>query len=208
MKRFTVITLSLLACSTTLDYPSVPPYQEKDVGPVEAGALQDAGFSTDVEADLFSYRSCVSKIRVPTSYPRLQKQTCVDSNNQTNDVGYWDTSLQILCRWMTAEDGSVRCLPWNLQSSFLYSDADCSISVALTETGEFGSPYLGLLDIVGDASIRLKMFKVGEFSTGEPKYFLAQLDGNWKCMETNLMIIGTRTVKVGPEVSPDVFVAE
>lgn len=227
MKHFVYLLLAFAACSHTNNDISPPKIEDAGfTNKLDASKYPDANYPdanyADASVDDASYYApCPTGSQEPTTYSRLLKNICIDTNNVSYIKSYFDTLLNIECNWKVASDFNYRCLPTNEQPP-QYADPDCFSAIALIAVDPSGKPlgkYIGLYqfsdvsDAGADASSThfkyINIFNVGRkwVDNGE-MYYATIVDGGAGCELEYLSFGGTNFYYVGSKVDPTTFVLQ
>ncbi len=134
---------------------------------------------------------------------RLKVRKLVGDDGAEQQIGFFDTQLNMNCAFTKASDGSMRCLPTTtLQGGTYYIDAGCTQPIV---TGcDDGSQYVRVAMNVGcvGGGVVTRVYDRGNAVTMQP---FVGTPGN--CMQS--MFTGTvgEALTVGAEVAPTLFVA-
>lgn len=227
MKLGLITLLCLCACGShrpdSFTTGKSDPIVDAGLLPAPNDAGSDVTVSVPVDAGTDSrypsYNGCVTHLDSPTAYPRLTEKTCTDSLGNTYSDGYWDSQLQLMCRFRLSCDMKVHCLPENEQSSPEYADEACTKPIAMAEykNGQPVSGYVGLDQYAsnqdaGDAGWYscMDVYSIASAwkDTGVMYYLSLEAEG-WTCLPTYINFLGTKMYYLSANpVNPAMFVEQ
>jgi hypothetical protein len=202
-----LVFLLLFGCSSSNNSDPLIFPNDQDAS-VEDATIEAADTSTLMDS---SYNPCVRMTERSTQYMRLLGRYCIDSNGSSWHKDFWDTQLQLACRWNYASDQKIRCLPENELSSPIYADPSCfrnSIAPVEMVNQKPVMPYVGLYHY-DDAGMMdyIDIFGISDPWDGQTMYH-DELYGDWYCKPFYFHFPGTQMYYVDAAVDAEIFVEQ
>lgn len=163
--------------------------------------------SLEVPIGLPKYDFCFQQEQESTNNPRLNEVFCIDSFGFKHPHDYYDSTLNIHCRFQVADDGVNRCLPENEGSSPVFSDSNCQTPMGFARDEDL---YLGIdsFDETGSKKIVLEYLRGDAWKNVGAFYYLVLDKNHRSCMSTYFMPLNVSLYYLGDKLSSTMFVAQ